>query len=306
MGTPAMSFTLKKLIDLYRTDPDSSFSNLNYQVRVKHERLLARISREHGNYQLRNVRTRTLLGLHKTWLAGGKVAMAHALVSRLRVLFRFGATVLEDRDCARLLDAIGDIRFQTSRSHTLQMTAEQANAIRTVAKQNGMFSIAIAQAFQFELLMGQKDVIGEWVPSSEPDESLTTGEKKGKWLRGLRWECIDENLILRCTIGKSRRPIEVDLRTAPMVMAELGESDRPSLPATGPIIICEVTGYPYSTAEFRRKWRNVAKQAGLPNNVKNRDSTPPGMLVGGAGRARISQTITPQMISYSLRMLRKD
>jgi hypothetical protein len=54
-----MSLTLTKLIDLYRDDPDSSFLNLHYQVRVKHGRLLARISREYGNYLLRNVRTRT-------------------------------------------------------------------------------------------------------------------------------------------------------------------------------------------------------------------------------------------------------
>ena len=179
-----MSLTLKKLIDRYRDDPDSSFPNLHYQVRAKHGRLLARICREHGQYPLRNVRTRTLVVWYKTWLADGKVAMAHPLVSRLRVLFRFGATMLEDRDCARLHDAVSDIRLQTSRSHTLQMTAEQANAIRAVAKENGRFSIAFAQALQFELLMSQKDVIGEWVPSSEPGESRTTGEKTGKWLRG--------------------------------------------------------------------------------------------------------------------------
>jgi hypothetical protein len=300
-----MSLTLKKLIDRYRDDPDSAFPNLHYQVRAKHGRLLARISHEHGHHPLRNVRTRTLVVWYKAWLADGKVAMAHALFSRLRVVFRFGATMLEDRDCDRLLDAVGDIRLQTSRSDTLQMTIEQANDIRGVAKQKGMFSMAIAQALQFELLMSQKDVIGEWLPSSEPGDSGTTREKKGKWLRGLRWECIDENLILRHTVGKSRRRIEVDLRTAPMVLEELGTSDRHTLPTSGPMIICETTGYPYSTAEFRRKWRIVAKLAGVPDNVKNRDSTPPGMIVGGAGRARISQTITPQMINYSLRMLRK-
>jgi hypothetical protein len=72
------------------------------------------------------------------------------------------------------------------------------------------------------------------------------------------------------------------------------------------MIICETTGYPYSPAEFRRIWRNLARQAGVPDNIKNRDSTPPGMIVGGAGRARISQAITAQMISYSLQMLRKN
>jgi hypothetical protein len=301
-----MSLTLKKLIDCYRDDPHSSFRNLHHQVRVKHGRLLARISREHGHYLLKNIRTRTLIEWYRTWLGDGKVAMAHALVSRLRELFRFGATMLEDRNCNRLLDAVSDIRLQTSKSRTVEMTAEQANAIRAVAREKGRFSIAFAQALQFQLLMGQKDVIGEWVPPSEPGESRTTGKKRDKWLRGLRWECIDENLILRHTIGKSERRIEVDLRTASMVLEELGTSDRHCLPASGPMIICETTGYPYSAAEFRRLWRMIAREAGVPDNVKNRDSTPPGIIVSGAGRARISQTITRQMINYSLRVLRKS
>jgi site-specific recombinase XerD len=38
------------------------------------------------------------------------------------------------------------------------------------------------------------------------------------------------------------------------------------------MIICEITGLPYSTAEFRRKWRLVADKAGLPKAVKNMDS----------------------------------
>src|SRR3954465_13441337 len=100
--------------------------------------------------------------------------------------------------------------------------------IRTVARNHfGWYSIALAQALQFELLLGQKDVIGEWVPVGEPGESDVVREEEGheeegqKWLRGLRWSDIDKNLILRHRVGSSGRRIEVDLRTAPMVLEEL-------------------------------------------------------------------------------------
>ena len=36
-------------------------------------------------------------------------------------------------------------------------------------------------------------------------------------------------------------------------------------------MICDTNGMPWSTPEFRRKWRLVAKKAGEPDNVTNRD-----------------------------------
>ena len=72
--------------------------------------------------------------------------------------------------------------------------------------------------------------------------------------------------------GRRHEPkdVEIDLKQAPMVMEELallGER-----PRTGPMIICEANGYPWSANEFRRKWRMVANEAGIPMNVKNMDS----------------------------------
>ena len=90
-----MSRTLKQLIECYQTDPHSNFLRLQYQVRVKHGRLLARLSEEHGNDQLRNVRFRNLTVWYNAWVSDGKIARARSMVDRLRELFRFGATLLE-------------------------------------------------------------------------------------------------------------------------------------------------------------------------------------------------------------------
>ena len=166
-----MRRTLKQLIECYETDPHSNFLKLQYQVRVKHGRLLARLSEEHGNQQLRNVRFRNLTVWYNAWMSDGKIAMARSMIDRLRELFRFGATLLEDRECARLFEAVGKLRLENSPLRTVQMTAEHANAIRETAREHfGWYSIALTQALQFELLLGQKDVIGEWVPVAEPGE----------------------------------------------------------------------------------------------------------------------------------------
>jgi hypothetical protein len=298
-----MSHTLGQLIECYRTDPHSNFPRLKYQVRMEHERVLVRLTQEHGANQLRDIRFRTLKTWYLAWLADGKIAMARSFVDRLRELFHFGATMLEDGECDRLSEALGKLRLESSPPRMVQMSADHAHAIRKTAHEHfGWGSIALAQAFQFELLLGQKDVIGEWVPVDEPGESdVVRGNQK--WLRGLRWSEVDENMVLRHRVGSGRRPIEVDLKTAPMVLEELELSVTRS--TSGPVIICDTTGLPWSSAEFRRKWRLVAQKAGVPDNVTNRDSFPAGMIHGGPDRAKISQTMSLKRIDYGLRMSRR-
>lgn len=314
-----MGLTLKQLIDCYRTDPYSDFLKLQHQVRRKHDGELTRLIESYGSTKLRDIRLRTLLVWYRDWLADGKTARARSAVSRLRELFRFGS-ILEDSECDRLFEAVGKIRLESSPPRTVQMTADHARAICETAHRNfGWSMIALAQALQFELLLGQKDVIGEWVPLAEPGEPFLIHQER-KWLRGLQWSDIDKNLILRHAVGSSGRRIEVDLRTAPMVLEELKfqvagfrtdlstmtlEDLIGSLPSRGPVVYCDTNGLPWSTAEFRRKWRLVAREAGVPDNVTNRDSYPAGMIRGGPDRAKISQKITVKRIDYSLRMSRR-
>jgi integrase len=147
----------------------------------------------------------------------------------------------------------------------------------------------MAQAFQFECTMRQKDIIGEWVPINEPGISDVIYRGR-KWLRGLRWEEIDENLVLRHVTSKKDKEAEVDLKLAPMVLEELQEycggqpvvttdpvtkkvtARRDLLPAAGPVILCEIHAFPWYETEFRRKWRKVANECGIPKNVLNMDS----------------------------------
>jgi hypothetical protein len=291
-----MGHTLKQLIESYRGDPDSPFQTLSYQVRAQQDRMLTRISEQYGSNQLRSIKARTLLTWHKAWGSGGKIAIAGELIARLRALFRFGFTILEDRDCYRLLELLGEMRFRSLGPRFVQLTAEHVRAIRVAARDYfALPSIALAQALQFELQLSQKDVIGEWLPVGEPGNSQFVHRGR-KWSRGLQWSSIDKNLILRHRAGSSGKPIEVDLRTAPMVLEELkSRYEGTSYEGTVyigepncPIIVCEYTGAPWSTSEFRRKWRLIAQKAGVPDAIKNRDSVSSGIIVRGQDRARVS------------------
>lgn len=272
--------SLASLINCYQTDPDSTYHKKRFAVRKNHDITLRRIAARHGTEQLSDIKARLLKAWHKEWSNDGqKIAIAHAFIGHLRTLFGFGFTMLEDKECERLCSVMHLMRFPMPKPRTERLTADQAIAHRVRAHARYWHTMAFAQALQFELMLRQKDVIGEWVPVSEPGISGVIGPK-GKWIMGLRWEEIDENLILRHTTSKRGKDVEVDLKLAPMVLEELAlhvmtpiaKLTRASLPASGPLIICEVTGYPYSTAEFRRKWRIVANEAGIPKSVRSMDS----------------------------------
>ena len=283
--------SLQSLIHCYRTDTDSPYQKNRYHVRQNRDSMLRRITTRHGDEKLSNIKARLLLAWHKDWsMDGQRLATGSAFIGQLRALFSFGATLLEDPDCERLCGVMHKMRFQGTKARGVSVTAEYANAIRVKAKEHfGWDSIALGQAFQFECTLRQKDVIGEWVPISEDGISAVTMNDQ-KWLRGIVWQEIDGNLILKHITSKKLKLMEADLKLAPMVLEELqevagGEAlivvdeitkkvtvNRHLLPASGPVLINDQTGWPWSGNEYRRKWRLVARACEIPDNVWNMDS----------------------------------
>lgn len=273
--------TITGLCEAYQTDKDSNFPKLRYATRKFYTNLLQRLIKDHGEDDLASIRAREVLSWHKAWHDQSGVAMAHAMVGMMRTLCTFGATYLECEECERLSGVMHRMKFKQAAARTEILSAEQATAIRNLARASALPSIALAQAFQFDCTFRQKDVIGEWVPLTEPGMSdvIWSGQK---WLRGLRWEEIDQNLVLRHVTSKREKEIVIDLRLAPMVMEELNLAyglnlddglTRAKLPARGPVILYEVTpGRPWVAQSFRTQWRQFANQLGIPKTVKNMDS----------------------------------
>lgn len=270
-GIPTLDHdgTIAGLVDAYQLDPDSPYRKLRFRTRANYTTFLRRLAQDHGSTELAEIKARTLLAWHQEWSAAGHVAMAHRLVGTLRTIINFGATFLEDADCERLAAALHRMRFKMARPRQERLTAAQADVVRAKAHETGWHSIAIAQAFQFDCMLRQKDVIGEWEPIAEPGASEVTAGGQ-KWLRGLRWSEIDGNLILRHTTSKRQKDIEVDLKLCPMVLEEFKRLKE--LPETGPMIVSEYNGLPFTAHEFRRRWRIIATAAGIPAHVYNMDS----------------------------------
>ncbi|WP_168193473.1 hypothetical protein, partial [Bradyrhizobium sp. NAS96.2] len=269
--------TLGELVEQYKTHTDSGYQKLKFAVRKNYDNLLGHIVKTLGHVRLRDFDADTIWEAYKGWVDGEKLALGHSMIGKLRLLCTFGITVLKDEDAIRLSTILNKIKTPASEGkRTEQLTKEHVLKIRELAHEAGWHSIAIVQAFQHDFAdkFRQADLIGEWVPLSEPGESNIRNEQGEKWLRGIKWNQIDDRLILRHMITSGRaneqKMIEVDLKRGAMVLEEINRI--PQHHRVGPIALNEFNGLPWKGTQFRRRWRTVANRAGVPKEIKNFDS----------------------------------
>lgn len=326
--------TVAWLILAYITDPISPFHELRERTRVNDSGILRRIGRAYGNVQIKDIKNRTLLEWHRVWSKGGDtIPMGHAMMAKVRTIVRFGVTFLEDPECQRLRMVLHDMKFKQGLARDQFLTAGQADVIRAQAHMDERPSIALAQAVQFECTLRQKDVIGEWQSLNERGISDVVSERYGKWMRGIKWDEIDADLILVHMTSKKHKKVTVDFKLGPMIIEELrrqfpgcitkyqvrnkttGETrtelsvQRAALPSTGPLIIDEEHGRPYLTENFRRRWRGYARAAGIPDEVQNRDTRAGAIteaLACGASKDDVRQAATHSTEQMTSRYSRDD
>jgi hypothetical protein len=271
--------TLSDLIEVYKTVPRSPFHKLSPASKAHYNVLFGLINKTYGKERLSSLQLQDFERWHERWADGGKVAIAHSKIGMVRNLFGFGTAILQNDECQRLFGMLSKMRVKAPKVRTERLTPVQATLIREEARLMKRPSVALAQAFQTDINLLQKDVIGEWVPVGAAGVSdITAGPLK--WVRGLRWNEIDENFVLRHSGGGWQGEIEYDLRKAPAVLDELNDrfgfsidrSPRSTLPKSGPIIVSENDGLPWDAVEFRRWWRRVANACGIDKNVRNSDS----------------------------------
>lgn len=277
---PKETGTLRALINAYQTDPDSPYQNARYKSRLNFDNHARRIDRKYGTLQLADLGVRNF----KRWYEDArrpdgkegrdKVATGHGFMTAVRMMLSFGS-MFEIEQCARLKAIVSDMKFENVKAREEAMTLRQCEDIIAAAHAAGLHSIALAQAMQFDLRARQKDIIGEWVPSTEPGISVIDHRHGRKWLRGLRWEEISGTMFLQHPASKTGKMIERDLTLYPMVMAELERI--PAEKRSGPVVICELTGRPWKQNNFRIRWRQIATAAGIPATVYNMDSRAGGI-----------------------------
>jgi len=288
--------TWRSLFRLYQTHDKSKFKKLRYAQQVDYARRIRVIDEAIGQVRVSRTTWLDLIRWDEEFAAphdGGrpKRATARLYMKILKQVALFGKLALPDNSgCAKLIEIMRDMAEQRTfasgrRQRKEYLTYPQAVHHCDASHDEGFGSIALAQALMFECGMRPKDVIGEWVPRSEP--GVTDVFSGGsKWLMGARWEEVDENFIWTHRLSKSvprdgimdseiGKTEPYELLEFPLVRNELqriAPLNRANFPASGPVIVSESTGRPWSASRFRDRWRKIARKAGIPDNIQNRDS----------------------------------
>lgn len=279
--------TINDLLDAYQKDADSPYHDQRPVTRADYDWRIAKIKKSIGGYALADLNGRDFKRYYSQWrkpritkdkdgkevVGPERVRRAHGLITMLRIVLGYGKS-LKIEHCRDLKDIISDLRFESAAPRTERLDAVMADDVRKAAHAAGKPSIALAQAIQFELTLRQKDVVGEWVKIHEDGVSDVT-DRGRKWIRGLRWEEIDQNGILTHKTSKRGQVLSFNLALYPMIVEELASI--PDDKRNGPIIVCESTGLPYRTRHFAGEWREVADLAGVPKGVWNMDSRAGGV-----------------------------
>jgi hypothetical protein len=284
--------TFRSLLEIYQRDPKSSFNTSLKPGTVRlYTTYLKKLIPHIGARRIDLCDGRDVMGWFESWRAAGdgsgrdQLSVARVCLAIVKAAISFGV-VCRAKGCPEFQAILGELEFDALPRRTQAPTAAQIIAVRKAAHAAGFPLRALAYAIQFETTLRQWDVIGQWVPLSNPKPSAIIHRGK-KWI-GPTWAAIDDRLILakiEPTKTEDTTAVEVsfDLSVCPMVTEELAMI--PMEKRTGPLIIKEMNGRPYDHDDFRIQWRRDAEAAGVPKAVWNRDIRAGGVTEGGKSGA---------------------
>jgi hypothetical protein len=291
-SAPRYDGTFRSLLELYQTDPESPFrASLKRGTVEVYAVYIAKLIQHIGELRIDRADGRDVRRWFAQWrLVEGKPELdqlpaAHMTLSVLKAALSFGV-ICRSPGCTAFKEILGELKFDGVPSRSFAPTAEQIVAARAAAHKHGAPGRALTYAIQFETTLRQWDIIGQWLPLSDPRPSaiIDHGEK---WV-GLTWAAIDGNLILakiRPTKTEDTSEVEVsfDLAVCPMIVQELALI--PEDQRAGPLIMNFNTGVPYRNDAFNKGWKRDFKVAGLPAGMWNRDLRAGGITEGGKAGA---------------------
>lgn len=289
------------LVRIFKDDPDSPYKKLRFHTQRHYDKRLSALKAAVGDARVPLLTFRDFRRWYEKARApkepGGALrkSRGHSFMTYVRIVIGFGS-LLKLPGCKDAKDTLSEMEFENGKKRTKIITPAQVTAVIEKAAELGWHSIAWAQALQDGLIVRQKDIVGEWIPIAEPGLSDITARGQ-KWVVGVRWEEVSPALVLTHRLSKSLqgrdaladadagKVKEFDLTKRPLVMAlmERIPEDR----RHGPMVICEYTGLPWRTKVFQEKWRKIARAAGVPDDVQNRDTRAGGITHGRKSGARL-------------------
>jgi hypothetical protein len=267
-GVLARQFTgtVKSLCDKYQSDADSPFRELQPDTRKSYAKHLRILCESVGDRRLDAVSGADVRRWYKriaepTEPEGKpRLSYAYTIIGIFKAVVSYGgslgAELVSPNPCIELRAQLAAAKFTQGPARDTHLTHEQVTAFCNRAHEVGRHSMARGVLIQFECAFRQRDVIGRW-----------DGDR---WERGLTWSHVGKDGWLRKRTSKNGAPAEHRIADYPDLAAELERT--PAENRVGPLVIDETNGLPYKPEKYRRWFRAIAREVGIPDEVWNMDS----------------------------------
>jgi hypothetical protein len=287
--------TIESLCTLYIRHPESPVHNVKENTAGSYADSLKLISATVGKRLVRKVVGVDVIRWYKGWrvpgLPGGpeRVKRAHQAISVLRMILRFGAACGYE-ECRRLDAEVANLRFERSGRRMAAISFEQVQAFIDTALTRNRLYMAIGVAAQFETMLRQKDIIGEY--------------QGGRWTGQFTWENIPAG-ILRLSTSKTGTPAKFDLTVYELLWPLLQAV--PQAERVGAIVKGH-DGQGMKEGRYRKLFRSLATEAGIPVSVWSMDARAGAVteaLEAGADIGQVSRAATHSKEAMTARYLRE-
>ncbi len=246
-----------------------------------------------------------------------RVDRAHDAVAMFRTVIYFCAA-LRNPDCKVLASELEKIKFEKGGAREQALTYKQAVAfIKTAMKfeQDGTMPpgralrVAIGTIAQFELLLRQMDIVGEWAPARAkrklPSGIATLEIGDEIWAGFFTWENIAGwRWRMKTSKSKYRSAADFDLTKYTLLLPLL---EAVPLHQRAGAVVIGAKGLPVRRDMYARWFRQIARAAGIPDDVWNMDARAGGATEAdeaGAALDAIQGSMTHATGSMTLRYLR--
>ena len=277
----------------YQQHPLSRFHSIKHNTRATYVSCLKLIEQTVGQRLIRNVTVLDIQRWYDEWRkpaaadARERIDRAHDAVSMFRTVLWF-MTALRSPDCKRLAEELRAVKFEKGGARQQELTYTHATAFIRKALEleasdawsprRALF-MAIGVAAQFELIVRQRDVIGEWTPNGKLHrlpEGIGRLEHKGEtWSGFFTWEAVPGwRWRMRTSKSKYRSAADYDLTRYPLLFPLLEQV--PHAERFGAIVKGE-HGLPVRRSSYGKWFRQIARAAGIPDEVWNMDSRAGGV-----------------------------
>jgi len=320
--------SMRSACRIYQEHPLSDFHGVKFTTQKFYLTCLRRIEATVGARLIRNLTKHDFKHWYNEWRKaeqeGGpeRIDRAHDTIAMVRTVIYFMAGD-GNAECEKIALRLEKIKFEKGGARQEEITYRQATAfIRTALELGGkgvvtkdralMMSIGVAA--QFELMLRQMDIIGEWapirarrrLPAGIVTLDLPAINPTEQWAGYFTWENIGGwRWRMKTSKSKYRAASDFDLTRFSLLIPLLEAV--PLHQRSGAVVKGE-HNLPVRARSYGNWFRDIARAAGIPDEVWNMDARAGGATEAdeaGASLKMIQNALTHDDERTSLRYIRR-